>query len=87
MKVLVTSTSMNLFTNFVHQPRTEVIDTVTNRLFQDCDTVDEVIAQYEHFWNIPMAREVVRVFEAVKVSDDYLVPETTTNVNNLKKVN
>lgn len=51
------------------EPRTEVIDTDTNRLFAGMTTEPEIKARYEAFWNDinPRSLEVVKVLSVKRV--------------------
>jgi hypothetical protein len=63
---LVTAVSCNRHSKRrIASPRSEVIDTTTNRLFNGLQTRAEVRSRYESFWNDlnPRSREVVRVLD------------------------
>ena len=47
--------------------REEVIDTATNSLFADCDSIMSIKQAYEAFWNTPNSVERVRVHKITAV--------------------
>lgn len=53
MKYTVRAVSIDLTVepNIFTEPRDEVIDTETNRIFEDCVTIRDVEIAYEDFWN------------------------------------
>jgi len=54
----------------------EIIDTNTNELFSDCETVFEIENKYEMFWNRLnydyTNSAIVKVVEVEELSDNYL---------------
>lgn len=53
MKYTVRALSVNLAVepNTFTDPRDEIIDTATNRIFEKCETIRDVEIAYEDFWN------------------------------------
>lgn len=52
MKAVVLASSFNPKTGKPNNnPREEIINTKTNRLFKDCKTLTDVAETYMHFWN------------------------------------